>query len=149
MDKLNVRQRKFVDEYIIHGNATKAAINAGYSKKTAGAQAGRLLHNVKISQAIKRRTEQLFDEKAMSVAEAIALSSSIARGEPQTSHFKETDKQKDEVTKETERQYTPSVEDRQRSLEHILKIHGAFTDRSEIELTGGVQFIDDIDPEDE
>ena len=144
-----MRQRKFIDEYIISGNATQSAIKAGYSKRTARQQGARLLSDANISQAIKRRTEQLFDEKAMSVAEAIALSSSIARGEPQTSHFKETDKQKDEVTKETERQYTPSVEDRQRSLEHILKIHGAFTDRSEIELTGGVQFIDDIDPEDE
>lgn len=29
------KQRRFIDEYIISGNATQAAIKAGYSKKTA------------------------------------------------------------------------------------------------------------------
>ncbi|HEN7429532.1 TPA: terminase small subunit [Streptococcus agalactiae] len=34
--KLTLKQQKFIDEYIICGNATDAAIKAGYSKKTAG-----------------------------------------------------------------------------------------------------------------
>ena len=34
--KLNLKQQKFADEYLISGNATNAAIKAGYSKKTAG-----------------------------------------------------------------------------------------------------------------
>lgn len=33
--KLNPRQRRFVEEYLIDLNATQAAIKAGYSKKTA------------------------------------------------------------------------------------------------------------------
>ena len=33
--KLTIKQKKFADEYIICGNATQAAIKAGYSKKTA------------------------------------------------------------------------------------------------------------------
>lgn len=33
--KLTQKQQRFVDEYIISGNATQAAIKAGYSKKTA------------------------------------------------------------------------------------------------------------------
>jgi phage terminase small subunit len=32
---LNVRQRRFVSEYLINPNATQAALKAGYSKKTA------------------------------------------------------------------------------------------------------------------
>ena len=35
MTELSLRQKKFADEYIISGNATKSAIEAGYSKKTA------------------------------------------------------------------------------------------------------------------
>ena len=35
MKKLTIKQKKFADEYIISGNATQAAINAGYSEKTA------------------------------------------------------------------------------------------------------------------
>ena len=34
--KLTIKQKKFADEYIKTGNATQSAINAGYSKKTAG-----------------------------------------------------------------------------------------------------------------
>lgn len=32
---LNERQKKFAADYVKHGNATKAAISAGYSEKTA------------------------------------------------------------------------------------------------------------------
>lgn len=35
MAKLTIKQQRFADEYIISGNATEAAIKAGYSKKTA------------------------------------------------------------------------------------------------------------------
>ncbi|HGA1199481.1 TPA: terminase small subunit, partial [Streptococcus suis] len=38
MVKLTIKQRKFIDEYIICGNATEAAIKAGYSKKAARVQ---------------------------------------------------------------------------------------------------------------
>lgn len=33
--KLTIKQKKFADEYIISGNATQAAIEAGYSKRSA------------------------------------------------------------------------------------------------------------------
>lgn len=35
--KLTVKQKRFVAEYLIDGNGTRAAIRAGYSAKTAGA----------------------------------------------------------------------------------------------------------------
>lgn len=34
--KLTLKQARFVDEYMIDGNATQAAIRSGYSKRTAG-----------------------------------------------------------------------------------------------------------------
>ena len=46
---LTTRQRAFVQEYSIDGNATQAAIRAGYSEKTARFQASRLLTNVNIA----------------------------------------------------------------------------------------------------
>ncbi|WP_369473320.1 terminase small subunit [Secundilactobacillus kimchicus] len=36
MAKLTIKQQKFIESYIVSGNATQAAIEAGYSKKTAG-----------------------------------------------------------------------------------------------------------------
>lgn len=57
MAKLNEKQLRFVDEYIIDLNATQAAIRAGYSKKTARSQAQRLLTNVDIQGAIAKAVE--------------------------------------------------------------------------------------------
>ena len=54
---LNARQERFCREYIIDFNATQAAIRAGYSAKTAAAQASRLLTNVNIQAFIKDLTD--------------------------------------------------------------------------------------------
>ena len=52
MSKLTAKQQMFVDEYLVDLNATRAAIRAGYSEKTAEFQASRLLKNVKIEKAL-------------------------------------------------------------------------------------------------
>jgi len=49
---MNTRQAMFVQEYLVDLNATQAAIRAGYSAKTAYAQASRLLSDVKIAAAV-------------------------------------------------------------------------------------------------
>lgn len=50
--KLNPRQQRFVDEYLIDLNATQAAIRAGYSPRTATAIASENLAKPSISDAI-------------------------------------------------------------------------------------------------
>lgn len=150
MTELSLKQKKFADEYIISGNATKSAIDAGYSKKTAESIGSRLLRNVKVSEYISKRTQEVFEERAMTVAEALAISASIARGEIQQGQTKKNvkvyvgDQVEEETVTETEYQFTPTIEERQRSLDHILKVNGAYLDRKEIDVTGMVQFIDDI-----
>jgi phage terminase small subunit len=61
--KLTPKQALFVREYLIDLNATRAAIAAGYSQKTAEAAASRLLRNVKvraeIDKQIAERSERL------------------------------------------------------------------------------------------
>lgn len=52
---LNSKQQKFIDEYLIDMNATKAAERAGYSQKTAYSQGQRLLKNVEILTEVQRR----------------------------------------------------------------------------------------------
>ncbi|WP_031521298.1 terminase small subunit [Siccibacter colletis] len=54
-DRLTAQQRLFVAEYLKDGNATQAAIRAGYSKKTANEQGARLLAKVSIAQAIAQQ----------------------------------------------------------------------------------------------
>jgi len=51
-EKLPVRQQRYVDDFLISGNMTKAAEAAGYSKKTAPQQGSRLYKNVKVRAAI-------------------------------------------------------------------------------------------------
>ena len=138
---MNERQKHFADEYIISTNATQSAIIAGYSEKTAYSIGQRLLKNVEISEYIKKRTEELFDERSMTIAEALAISASIARGDVQKGYSKKTVKTDDgdEIT-ETTYEFTPSIEERQRSVDHILKVNGAYLERKEIELSGAVVF---------
>lgn len=56
-DGLTERERQFVEQFMATGNATKAAVSAGYSKKTAGQIGYRLLKKVQIQKAISQRTE--------------------------------------------------------------------------------------------
>lgn len=57
------KQKKFAHEYLINGfNATKAAISAGYSKKTARSQGQRLLTNVDISEYVAQKKAKLIDK---------------------------------------------------------------------------------------
>lgn len=55
---LNLRQRRFVAEYLTDFNATQAAIRAGYSARTAASQGERLLRNVEIAEAVAQAAQQ-------------------------------------------------------------------------------------------
>jgi len=59
MQKLTIKNQRFVEEYVIDFNATKAAINAGYSKKTARSISCELLTKPDIRSAIKQLLEEL------------------------------------------------------------------------------------------
>ena len=81
MAKLTEKQKKFADYYIELGNATQAAINAGYSSKYANTNASKLLQNTTIKSYIDERLSQLASERIMGAQEAVELLSSIARAE--------------------------------------------------------------------
>lgn len=49
----------FVTEYIKSGNATQAAIAAGYSEKTAYSQGSRLLKHVEVQQYLNKTEQKL------------------------------------------------------------------------------------------
>lgn len=81
---LNDKQKRFILEYLIDFNATQAAIRAGYSAKTAGSQAHKLLLNPEIQAAIRREQEKtanrltLTREKVLEQYARIAFSDSRA-----------------------------------------------------------------------
>jgi phage terminase small subunit len=55
---LNDKQARFVAEYLVDLNATKAAERAGYSPKTAYAQGCRLLKHAEVASEIERRQKE-------------------------------------------------------------------------------------------
>ena len=69
--KSKLRQKKFAQEYIKHFDGTKAARDIGYSKKTASAQASRLLKNVNVQKEIKRLLEKQSDKNDVKISEII------------------------------------------------------------------------------
>lgn len=56
---LSPRQKRFVEEYLVDLNATRAAIRAGYSRNSASEQACEILANPKIAEAIAKAREEL------------------------------------------------------------------------------------------
>ncbi len=54
-----LRQDRFVSEYLVDLNATRAAIASGYSPHTAKNQASRLLANVNVHAVIERKQSEI------------------------------------------------------------------------------------------
>ena len=79
--KLTTKQQKFADEYIITGNATQAAIEAGYSKKTANRIGSENLSKLDIKKYINKRLKEIESAKTATQQEVLEYLSSVMRGE--------------------------------------------------------------------
>lgn len=145
MTKLTIKQKKFADEYIISGNATEAAKKAGYSKKTASVIGAENLIKPNISKYIKERLDELKKARTMSLEEAIERTTSIARREPQKGYSKTINKITGDVEKDIEYYFTPTVEEAQKSLEHIIKLNGGFIDKLDLTAESRVVIVDDLE----
>lgn len=78
---LNTKQQLFAEHYIKLNDATKAAIAAGYSKKTASSQGHRLLKNAEVSAYIRERTEAVLRRVKMEADEVLERLAEHARGD--------------------------------------------------------------------
>ncbi len=121
------KQKRFIEAYT--GNATKAAIAAGYSEKTAYSQGERLLRNVEISSAIQERENRQLSALVATRSERQSFWSRVMRDEAE------------------------QMRDRLRASELLAKASGDFLER--VELTKPeppiiqVVFTDEIDDEEE
>lgn len=122
--KLTLKQKRFCDEFIISGNATQAAVKAGYSKKTAGAMATENLKKPMIKAYLDERLADIKSEKTADMEEVMEYLTSVMRGE------------------ETESAVTTrgvvvhgvevSAKDRIKAAELIGRRNGAWTDKKEV-----------------
>lgn len=109
MAKLNAKRQAFVDAYA--GNATAAALAAGYSPKTAYSQGQRLLKSVEVQDAIKAR-------------EAKRLAPTIATRQERQEFWTSVLRSEDEAMK-----------DRLKAAELLGKSEGDFLERVEMDMT--------------
>lgn len=103
------KQTRFIDEYLQDFNATRAAIRAGYSEKTAYAIGWENLRKPEIAAEIDRRVEAM----AMGRHERLLTMAEIARNE-----FVKTG-------------------DRLRAIENLGKLSGDYVDKHEHSGPGG------------
>lgn len=108
---MNVRQQKFCDYYLQSGNATDAAIKAGYSEKTARAIGAENLTKLDIQKYLAEHEKKAHKERIATAEEILEFLSDTMRDN------------------ETERK------DRLKAAELLGKRYVLFTDRLEASVT--------------
>lgn len=145
---LTIKQQKFADEYIVSGNASQAAIKAGYSKKYAAQNTGKLLKNTKVAEYIGEKLKEMADAKIMDATEVLETLTRIARGEEPETTVVTLKKPTTIVVEGTKEAYEKATyeevaevfesptknTDRVRALELIGKRHMLWTDN--VNMTG-------------
>ena len=144
---LNARERNFADEYIANGrNATQAykKISPKAKDTTCATKGLEMVRKQSVSDYIKMKTKERLDATNLTAQDVIDELISIGFGKIQTSTSKQFDNLKNELVLDMEFENTAKYEDRLKALELLGKNLSMFTDKQEIELSGGVQFVDDI-----
>lgn len=113
--KLTEKQKRFADEYIKSGNATQAAIKAGYSKKTARVIGQENLLKPAIKNYIDERMRTIENNRIMTAKEAVEFLTSVVRGDVKETVVIGTPMGAEEVEKE------PDVKTRISAAKEILK----------------------------
>ncbi|WP_283657049.1 terminase small subunit [Enterococcus faecium] len=121
MVNLTPKQKAFADEYIKNGgNATQAAIKAGYSKRSARVIGKENLTKPNIIQYINERLNPIEKKRKLSAEDALNELIDIWQGEVQISVSKQIDR-KNKVIKHMQYEYTPDLESKLKALDLYLK----------------------------
>lgn len=138
---LTFKQRLFVDYYIqLKGNATQAALRAGYSPRSADVIAVENLNKPTVAAAIRARTKQLDSERTATTKEILEYLAKVLRGE-----------EKDEIvvnvgigkgyTEPRKVMAKVTTKDRNKAAELLAKCNGMFLNKSEIDIKGTVPVV--------
>lgn len=125
--KLTPKQKAFADYYIETGNATEAAIKAGYSKKTAYSIGNENLKKPEVKKYIEQRIAEKEEELIAKQDEILKFLTSVMRGEV----TEEIPIGKGEGWFELEEKM-PSIKDRVKAAELLGKRYGIFDTSREL-----------------
>ena len=134
MNTLTPRQQKFCDEYLISGNATDAAIKAGYSRKTAKQTGSENLSKPDLRAYIDEQLAKIHSAKIADAEEVMKYLTSVMRGEHTEQVLKLVGEGVQTVT-----DIDVSAKERLKAAELIGKRYGLFTDK--VGLEGAVPVI--------
>lgn len=138
MKKLTIKQKKFADEYIISGNATQAAINAGYSEKTARKIGSENLTKPDIKAYIDERMKKLEEEAIADQAEVLKFLTRIMRDEEKEEVLVNIGNFEQEI-----QTMKVSAKDRIKAAELLGKRYGSWTDKVDLSSDLTLIFEDD------
>ena len=133
MDKLNDRQRRFADEYLIDLNAERAAIRAGYSKRYARGNAYKLVANECIKEYIKKRMDEKEKELIADQDEVLKYLTSVLRGESLSTEIV-VEGLGNGVSEARTMTKHPSEKDKLKAAELLGKRYGLYTDKVETDV---------------
>lgn len=138
MKKLTIKQKKFADEYIISGNATQAAIKAGYSEKTARKIGSENLTKPDIKSYIDERMKKLEEEAIADQAEVLKFLTRIMRDEETEEVLVNIGNFEQEI-----QTMKVSAKDRIKAAELLGKRYGSWTDKVDLSSDLTLIFEDD------
>lgn len=138
MKKLTIKQTKFADEYIISGNATQAAINAGYSEKTARKIGSENLTKPDIKAYIDERMKKLEEEAIADQAEVLKYLTRVLRDEEREDVLVNIGNYEQEI-----QSMKVSAKDRIKAAELLGKRYGSWTDKVDLSSDLTLIFEDD------
>lgn len=130
--KLTPKQKAFADYYIELGNATEAAIKAGYSKKTAKQIGTENLSKPYIKNYIDERMKLLEDERIAKADEVLKYLTRVMRGE-ETEEVVVTENIGDFMSEARTIEKDIGAKDRIKAAELLGKRYRLFVDKVENE----------------
>lgn len=123
------KQQKFCDEYLISGNATDAAIRAGYSPKTAYSIGNENLSKPEIREYIDKQMELLHNQKTADAQEVIEYLTAVMRGE----HSEQTLRLDGDGCQSID-EIDVSAKDRIKAAELLGKRYGLFKENVNVDM---------------
>lgn len=130
--KLNARQKAFCEYYVACGNATEAAIKAGYSKKTADRIASENLRKLELKKYIDGLMQKLESERIASAEEVLQNLTAMMRGEIQEDVVV-VEGEGDGVSSARVMKKQVSAKERIKAAELLGKRYRLYTDKVEVE----------------
>lgn len=137
------KQKRFCDLYIKLGNATEAAVQAGYAKKAAYAIGAENLKKPQLREYIDRRLAELESSRVADAKEVLQYLTAVMRGEKDEEVIV-TEGVGDGCSEARTMKKKIGGRDQVKAAELLAKRYGLLTDNVKVSGEGVVQIVDNI-----